>query len=159
MDPNSRPVIIRTDKSAEDFWSRERPDNQISPDLRVYISNQKNTPFGRQQRPFTTNNLQRSSSSQCISSLNRQPLAPIPHSNSRIVEREILQDEIKQMEAVKTPVPPKFVQQLIMHNTKLEQENKKMKYELENTHRQLMTTLKINKCLVSQVCDLYHHHR
>tara|TARA_B110000046_G_scaffold173879_1_gene196964 strand:+ start:855 stop:1226 length:372 start_codon:yes stop_codon:yes gene_type:complete len=52
---DDRPVRIRTDASAEDFWGRVRKSAEVSPvDFHIlsYADRvHRDTPFGRQQRP------------------------------------------------------------------------------------------------------------
>ena len=52
---DNRPVRIRTDASAEDFWKRVRKSEDVSP-VNFHILThaeriQRSTPYGRQQRP------------------------------------------------------------------------------------------------------------
>ena len=35
MDPNDRPVHVRTSASARDFWSKVRDESEVSPDGKV----------------------------------------------------------------------------------------------------------------------------
>ena len=141
-DPNQRVVVIRTDESAENFWSRVRSSEQISPNFNVI---KRDTPYGRQQRPFTTNSQRMPNTPPN----GRMPLAPIKlDSNSRKIEMKLLQNEIKRIEVQKTPVPADFVQNLVKHNMELE---KKLQY----TEKQLKVALDINKSLAAQVSDVY----
>ena len=57
-------VIIRSDNSAYDFWSRCRNDKQITSDFKIkntdslhssFIYNQRYTPFGMQNPPTFVN--------------------------------------------------------------------------------------------------------
>lgn len=141
MDPNQRVVVVRADESAENFWSRVRSSDQISPNFNVI---ERDTPYGRQRRPFTTN------SQRVLNTKpnHRTPLAPINLNNSRVIETQLLQNELKATELQKTPVPTDFVQKLVNHNTQLEK-------ELEITRRRLSIALKINKSLATQVADFF----
>ena len=50
----SHPVIVRTDASAEDFWSRFRNSVDVSPDFKLNTfakQIQISTPFGKQTQP------------------------------------------------------------------------------------------------------------
>jgi hypothetical protein len=127
IDPNKRPVIVRSDESAEDFWSRLRSSKQISPNnFKLVSSGYRDTPFGRQQRPTIHDD----------TNTYRMPLIPIPNSNSRIIEKNVLQNELRIIEQQKT----EFTQ---------------LKLELENTKKQLRVALKLNKGLATQICDIY----
>ena len=53
----SRPVIVRTDASAEDFWSRFRNSEDVSPEFKLNTfakQIQSSTPFGKQTQPCIT---------------------------------------------------------------------------------------------------------
>eukprot|EP00966_Prymnesium_polylepis_P000696 15634-Prymnesium_polylepis.1 len=54
---DSRPVVVRTDASADDFWSRVRESSDVSPDFKLNRTEsfaervQRSTPFGQQVYP------------------------------------------------------------------------------------------------------------
>ena len=54
---DSRPVVVRTDASADDFWSRVRESSDVSPDFKLNRTEsfaervQRTTPFGQQVYP------------------------------------------------------------------------------------------------------------
>jgi len=51
----NRPVHIRTDESADTFWSRVRPSDDYSQDFRVVPQHERirrRTPFAHQNRPY-----------------------------------------------------------------------------------------------------------
>lgn len=88
---DTRPVIVRTDASADDFWSRVRESSEVSPEFKIKrhgggFSKQhnKNTPFGKQVDPFDM----------------RRPVQGLPPSvcSSRSVERIVLTKAIRQAE-------------------------------------------------------------
>lgn len=86
-----RPVHVRTDESADTFWSRVRISNEYSPDFQVVAEAeriQRATPFGRQSRPR----------------LNPMPHVPsqqLPMISSRSVERMELRKGIRDAETDK----------------------------------------------------------
>ena len=54
---DDRPVNVRTDESARDFWSRVRESSEVSPEFKVKDQSfaeriKKTTPFGIQVHPF-----------------------------------------------------------------------------------------------------------
>ena len=87
---DTRPVIVRTDASANDFWSRVRDSSDVSPEFRVkgHVLSQRNTPFGIQVDPFVV----------------RCPVHGLPPSmrSSRSVERIVLQKAIGDAEKENT---------------------------------------------------------
>ena len=87
---DTRPVIVRTDASANDFWSRVRDSSDVSPEFRVkgHVLSQRNTPFGIQVDPFDM----------------RRPVHGLPPSmrSSRSVERIVLQKAIGDAEKENT---------------------------------------------------------
>jgi hypothetical protein len=87
---DTRPVIVRTDASANDFWSRVRDSSDVSPEFRVkgHVLSQRNTPFGIQVDPFDM----------------RRPVDCLPPSmrSSRSVERIVLQKAIGDAEKENT---------------------------------------------------------
>ena len=81
---DNRPVPLRKSSSANDFWSRVRDEDVISPDFKVkehtfILPPNTDTPFGMQDPPFPRK---------------RPPLKPIT-SNSRIIERKVLAKDIE----------------------------------------------------------------
>ena len=89
-----RPIRVRTDASADTFWSRVRTSNEYSPDFQVIPEAeriQRLTPFGRQNRPR----------------LNPTPHVPsqqLPMMSSRSVERMELRKGIRDAEMDKENV-------------------------------------------------------
>ena len=87
---DTRPVIVRTDASANDFWSRVLDSSDVSPEFRVkrHVLSQRNTPFGIQVDPFDM----------------RRPVHGLPPSmrSSRSVERIVLQKAIGDAEKENT---------------------------------------------------------
>ena len=83
---DSRPVPVRTDASANDFWSRVRESSDVSPDFKIKqptrLSECNKTPFGMQVHPFDVKQ----------SSIMMQ-VSPAVRS-SRSVERIVLQKEV-----------------------------------------------------------------
>lgn len=80
---DNRPVIVRTDESAQDFWSRERHSANVSPDFKI-MGNfaarvQKETPFGQQNPP-------------------RHVARAAPIRTSRSIERIVFQNAIGELE-------------------------------------------------------------
>ena len=86
-----RPIRVRTDASADTFWSRVRTSNEYSPHFQVIPEAERIrrlTPFGRQNRPR----------------LNHVPSQQLPMMSSRSVERMELRKGIRDAEMDKENV-------------------------------------------------------
>ena len=135
---DSRPVVIRTDESADDFWSRVRESDEVSPvNFKVLAAKpfaermQSLTPFGRQARP---QNLPRPSSSSAL-------LPPVRSSRSieRIVYRKAIAD------AENTPCADASLVERLHHEiTMLRRQNQIL-------HANLDRALKINHALTGNM--------
>ena len=107
MNPDERPVRIRTSASARDFWCRLREESEeVSPDGKVisrrssFLDN-SNTPFGRQNRPgsmtlssFVNNKTFFTTASPSVSVSSPS----IDVMSSRDVERLVFKNEIHTLE-------------------------------------------------------------
>ena len=137
--PPSDLVPIRTSRSAKDFWSRARDENEdVSPDFRELRPssrplNNSTTPFGRQNKPTFP----------LLPSLN----VNVEFVHSRVVERIILKDEIESLEEVKCD--GEFVRKLIALNLKLKNENTSLDRQLEAAKTELGRAWKVNKALTN----------
>lgn len=154
---DDRPVIVRTDESAENFWCRVRPHGKVSPDNGKVLKS-RDTPFGRQNGPGSISRSTTTSGSHFPHpTLPRPALAPLntPLTNSRVIEREVYKNEIAALELKTTPVPPSFIQQLVRQNTDLMRENENIKHKLATTEKRLAGALKINKALATQMSEWY----
>lgn len=84
-----RIVHCRTDESAEDFWSRIRESREVdNTNGRV---KPKDTPYGRQRPPF---------SGVPPPTPSRTPLQSLPMNSTRVAERMVLCEEIRQNDAL-----------------------------------------------------------
>ena len=134
-------VPIRTSRSAKDFWSRPRDENEdVSPDFRevrksTRLLDNSDTPFGRQIKPIFP--LSTSSSSNVNVNL----------VSSRVVERMVLKDEIEMLEGVK--VDGEFVRKIVALNQKLKHENTSLARKVEASKIELVTAWKVNKALTN----------
>ena len=134
-------VPIRTSRSAKDFWSRARDENEdVSPDFRDVRKptrrlDNSDTPFGRQLKPIFP--LSTSSSSNVNVDL----------VSSRVVERIVLKDEIESLE--ETKCDGEFVRKLVALNLKLKNENTSLARKVEATKIELVTAWKVNKALTN----------
>lgn len=88
----------RTSASAKNIWTREYTESQVSPDGRILrIGDSADTPFGRQERPF---------SQLFVGATPSSPIPPptpttaplLPIRGSRTIERLVLQDELRYAE-------------------------------------------------------------
>jgi hypothetical protein len=146
MNPDERPVHIRTSASARDFWCRLRDDSEESPDVspdgkviskRSSFLDNSNTPFGRQNRPgsmtsssFANNNTFFATMSPTASV--RPPLIDVM--SSREVERLLFKKEISTLE-------PNSVK------ADWEKENAMLRQALIANKQQLKLTLQVNRAL------------
>ena len=96
---DDRPVNVRTDESARDFWSRVRESFEVSPEFKVKDQSfaeriKKTTPFGIQVHPFDN---QRSVKEVLLFPLDVQRVAKKEEASrsSRSVERMVLQKAIE----------------------------------------------------------------
>lgn len=130
MPKEDRPIHVRTDASADDWWSRVRSSKELSPEFRVLSQAeqiQRCTPFGRQERPrlFTT-----------------ELPTPSPHPElmtSRAVERLEMSKAIREAEADKENL------------TRALDENVALKRRIEHLEINLARALRINHALTGNM--------
>lgn len=134
---DDRPVPIRTDRSAETFWSRPRSGEDVSPDFKEIKPRpgRESTPFGRQLPPGSMGEKFPS-----IPNPNRRPLQ-----ESRVIERNILggvihelefklnQDQPRVEDAYHVARPaPLFVRDLVKENERLRSQVERLEKENVN---------------------------
>lgn len=110
MNPDDRPVRLRTSVSARDFWCRPRDDSEESPDVspdgkvisrRNSFLDNSNTPFGRQHRPgsMTSSSFANNNTFFATASPSASITPPsIDVMSSREMERLVLTKEIGTLE-------------------------------------------------------------
>lgn len=145
MNPDERPVHIRTSASARDFWCRLRDDSEdsedVSPDGKViskrsFLDN-SNTPFGRQNRPgsMTSSSFANKNTFFATMSPTASVTPPIIDvMSSREVERLVFKKEIGTLE-------PDSVK------AEWEKENAMLRKALIANKQQLKLTLQVNRAL------------
>lgn len=146
MNPDERPVHIRTSASARDFWCRLRDDSEdsedVSPDGKViskrsFLDN-SNTPFGRQNRPgsMTSSSFANKNTFFATMSPTASVTPPIIDvMSSREVERLVFKKEISKLE-------PDLVVK-----ADWEKENAMLRRALITNKQQLKLTLQVNRAL------------
>jgi hypothetical protein len=122
---DNRPVRIRTDASAQDFWGRIRKSDEVNPYNFHILSHaeriQRSTPYGRQQRP-------------------RQPAVDAPPlCSSRSVERAELHSAICEAERDKENLELALC------------DNVALKKQIEHLQGNLKRALRINHALTSNM--------
>lgn len=134
---DSRPVVIRTDESADDFWSRVRGSDEVSPNNFKVLSAtpfaehiQSLTPYGRQARP---QHLPRPASG---------PLPPIR--SSRSIERLEYRKAIADAENTPHHAALLELQRVQYENTALRRQNRIL-------HTNLQRALRINHALTGNM--------
>ena len=145
MNPDERPVHIRTSASARDFWCRLRDDSEdsedVSPDGKViskrsFLDN-SNTPFGRQNRPgsITSSSFANNNTFFATMSPTASVTPPIIDvMSSREVERLVFKKELGTLE-------PDSVK------AEWEKENAMLRKALIANKQQLKLTLQVNRAL------------
>ena len=128
---NSRPVVLRTSESAEDFWSRVRDGER--PGFRIQDNASALTPFGRQQRPIMPPPFH----PRTADASNR--LANRPLATSREIERRVLQDALRDAENIR-PADALHLGEI-----------RKLKADVARLHKQLCIALKINHVLTGEM--------
>lgn len=148
MDPNDRPVHVRTSASARDFWSKVRDESEVSPDGKVLsrrssFADNYDTPYGRQNRPkcltsssFAHNTFFATSSP---TPSVRLPLTDVM--SSRDVERLVFKNEIDTLE------PKQYETNLEKENVMLRNALRVKEQKLQLHKQQLTLTLQVNKAL------------
>lgn len=139
MNPDERPVHIRTSASARDFWCRVRDDSkEVSPDGKViskrsFLDN-SDTPFGRQNRPgsLTSSSFANNNTFMTPTASVAPPLNDVM--SSREVERLVFKKEISTLE-------PNSVK------ADWEKENIMLRRALIANKQQLKLTLQVNRAL------------
>jgi hypothetical protein len=119
---DNRPVVVRTDLSADDFWSRVRDSADVSPDFRIRNFEERirsDTPFGRQRLGL--------------------PVVLPPLRSSRSVERLVLRDAVHDAEKENTGA------------NDLEKEVVKLRIQNECLRENLTRALRINHVLTKNM--------
>jgi hypothetical protein len=111
MNPDDRPVRLRTSVSARDFWCRPRDDSEESPDVspdgkvisrRSSFLDNSNTPFGRQDRPGSMTSSSFANNNTFFATASPTASITLPVINvmsSRDMERLVLTKEIGTLES------------------------------------------------------------
>ena len=123
---DSRPVVPRTDASAEDFWSRLRGSAEVSPDFKIRkypLPPSFRTPYNQQEGPFW------GTSEHPCSAGGRSHLPLPPVRTSRTVERLVLHDALQEIDA------------------NIRAENLALKEKVRRLETQLAQALRINHAL------------
>ena len=143
---DSRPVPVRTDASANDFWSRVRESSDVSPDFKIKpptrLSERNKTPFGMQVHPFVDAK-QRSMMMQ---------VSPAVRS-SRSVERIVLQKEVGKEENKEKHEEENDMTKANnqMDDDQREEVIRKLRKENAILHANLNRVLRINHALTSNM--------
>ena len=127
-----RPIVLRTSVSAEDFWSRVRDSQEVSPNFKVRRSPLVpffDTPYNRQMRPFSGT----MSNVTCPSSTGGQSGLLPPVKTSRSIERVVLQEALREIDE--------------NDNANIRTENIKLKDKVRLLEKQLAQALRINHAL------------
>lgn len=139
-------VILRTSRSADDFWSRMRDEeNDVSPNFKALDNS--TTPFGRQMRPtFGTS---------------QSPVANVPLKSSRTMERQVLTNEIEACERevlgnITPNCDPSFLRQLIKENQALKRENATLKKENAWANENLKAAWRLMNGMTGEVKKIIH---
>lgn len=127
-------VIVRTSRSAEDFWSRVRDEaHDVSPDFKAH-DQPRDTPFGKQKRPTFI------------------PYIPPPLESSRVVERRIMQGEIDLLEQnVLTNKDPSYIRKLVSDNERLRRDVARLEKENASAQHNLKMAWKLMNGLTGEV--------
>lgn len=142
MNPDERPVHIRTSASARDFWCRVRDDSkEVSPDGKViskrsFLDN-SDTPFGRQNRPGSLTSSSFANNNTFFATMTPTASVAPPLNDvmsSREVERLVFKKEISTLE-------PNSVK------ADWEKENIMLRRALIANKQQLKLTLQVNRAL------------
>lgn len=131
-------VIVRTSRSAQDFWSRVRDEGKdVSPDFKPQQSRRldnSDTPFGRQQRPTLF-------------------LNP-PLETSRVIERRVMGKEIDNLEhrvLHEENKDPTYVRKLVTENEKLRRDVERLEKENASAQHNLTVAWKLMNGLTGEV--------
>lgn len=132
-------VIVRTSRSAEDFWSRVRDESKdVSPDFKPQQQSRRldnsDTPFGRQQRPTLFLNS--------------------PLETSRVVERRVMGKEIDNLEhrvLHEVNKDPSYVRKLVAENEKLRRDVERLEKENASAQHNLKVAWKLMNGLTGEV--------
>ena len=137
-------VQVRTSRSAQDFWSRERNEyDEVSPDFRVLPPN-TNTPYGRQLPPFSNIPNRQLSNRQLPPLFPNFPSSPthsysvLQPTNSRVIERHVLCIDIRNAD--------KNAHSILSENAQLRQDKKCLE-------RQVKSLLNINYHLTKEMVE------
>ena len=146
MNPDDRPVHIRTSASAIDFWCRVRDDSKesegFSPDgktisKRSSFLNNSDTPFGRQNKPGSLTSSSFANNNTFFATASPTTSVTAPHINvmsSREVERLVFNNEIHTLEPKST-------------KNQWEKDNEALRRALITTKQHLKLTLQVNRAL------------
>jgi hypothetical protein len=142
---DDRPVNVRTDESARDFWSRVRESSEVSPEFKVKDQSfaeriKKTTPFGIQVHPFDN---QRSVKEVSLLPLDVQHVAKKEEASrsSRSVERMVLQKAIE------------VADNNTNNNQEIIRDQEKLRKDNAVLHANLNRALRINHALTRMLYD------